>query len=451
MEQKTSTLIGMKGFTVIWIGQFASLLGSAMTNFALTIWAWEATGTATALAMTGLAFVLPSILVSPVAGALVDRWNRKLVMMLSDLAAGLGTIAIFFLYTGGMLQIWHLYIIFTFMGLFQSFQFPAYSAAVSTMLDKEQYGRASGMLSLAQSASGIFAPIAAGILLSVVGTAGILMFDIASFIIAIGALLIVSVPQPVVSTEKQIKSSLLEDSIFGFKYILARPGLLGLQLTFFLLNFTGSLIFPLLAPMILSQTSSNTVILGTVNSAFGAGGVIGGLILSAWGGPKKKVNGVLLGMALSSLLGYTVMGLASTPVFWVAGAFIMMAFNPIINGSNQAIWQSKVPPEMQGRVFSARAFIALVSQPIAMAITGPLADGFLLPGMMEGGSLVPYFGWLVGVGPGEGISLLYLLMGFVGAAFGFGAYLFKEVRDVETLLPDHDEVTGMSSTTAVEV
>jgi MFS family permease len=440
MEKKQSILNGMRGFTVIWFGQFTSMLGSSMTNFALTIWAWETTGAATALALTGLAFVLPNIIVYPIAGALVDRWNRKLVMMLSDLAAGIGTIAILVLFTVGSLQIWHLYIIFTFMGLFQSFQFPAYSAAVSTMLDKEQYGRASGMLSLAQNASGILAPVAAGVLLGVIGTGGIMIFDVITFIIAIGALLIVRIPQPSISVEKNGKSSLLEDSIFGFRYILARKGLLGLQLAFFLINFTGSLCFPLLAPMVLSQTGNNTVILGTVRSAFGAGGVVGGVILSAWGGPKKKVNGVLLGMAFSSLLGFTLLGLAGSVYLWVAGAFIMMAFNPIINGSNQAIWQSKVPPEMQGRVFSARAFIALVSQPIAMAITGPLADGFLLPGMMEGGSLARLFGWLIGVGPGEGISLLFFIMGLIGAVFGLAAYTFKQVRNVEELLPDHDSI-----------
>ena len=449
MEQKSS-LTGMRGFTIIWLGQFTSMLGSAMTNFALTIWAWEETGTATALALTGLAFVLPNILVYPVAGALVDRWNRKLVMMLSDLAAGIGTIAILLLYKADSLKIWHLYIIFTFMGLFQSFQFPAYSAAVSTMLDKEQYGRASGMLSLAQSASGIFAPVAAGVLLGIVGAGGIMMFDIITFIVAIAALLLVHIPQPVVSVETQVKGNLLEDSIFGFKYILARRGLLGLQFAFFLINFTGSLCFPLLAPMVLSQTGNNTVILGTVRSAFGAGGVVGGLVLSAWGGPKKKVRGVLLGMAFSSLLGFTLIGLAGTVYLWVAGAFIMMAFNPIINGSNQAIWQSKVPPELQGRVFSARAFIALLSQPIAMAITGPLADGFLLPGMMEGGSLVPLFGWLVGVGPGEGISLLFLAMGLIGAIFGFGAYMFKEIRDVEEILSDHDAIDTVAEVAVAE-
>ena len=128
----------------------------------------------------------------------------------------------------------------------------------------------------------------------------------------------------------------------------------------------------------------------------------------------------------------------------------MMAFNPIINGSNQAIWQSKVAPEMQGRVFSARAFIALMSQPIAMAIAGPLADGFLLPGMMEGGSLAPLFGWLIGVGPGEGISLLFLFMGLIGALFGLSAYTVREVRDVESILPDHDAIDTSSVVAVAE-
>jgi MFS family permease len=333
------------------------------------------------------------------------------------------------------------------MGLFQSFQFPAYSAAVSTMLNKEQYGRASGMLSLARNTSNIFAPVAAGILLGIVGVGGILLFDIASFTIAISSLMLVSIPQPIVSEQGKGKPSLLEDSLFGFKYILARKGLLGLQLVFFFVNFTGSLCFPLLPPMILSQTGNDTVLLGTVQSAFGAGGVLGGLLLSAWGGPKKKVHGVLAGMALSSLFGLTLLGLAGTIYLWVAGAFVMMVFNPIINGSNQAIWQSKVPPEMQGRVFSARAFIALISQPVAMAITGPLADGFLLPGMMEDGLLASYFGWLIGIGPGEGISLLFLVMGLTGAIVGFSGYVFKQVRDVESILPDHDNITVTPTTT----
>jgi DHA3 family macrolide efflux protein-like MFS transporter len=440
-SSKQPFLSGMKGFTVIWGGQFVSLLGTFMTNFALTIWAWQVTGEATALALTGLAFALPNILLYPVAGALVDRWNRKLVMMLSDIAAGIATLVIFLLFTSGNLQVWHLYVTGAFSGLFSSFQFPAYSAAVSTMVDKKDYTRTSAMLSLAQNTSGILSPVAAGVFLPVIGLRGVLLFDLFSVAVAVASLLIVNIPQPEPKLAKE-RNSLLEDSLFGFKYIRERPGLLGLQLVFFTINFIGSLGFPLLAPMILSRTGDDSVILGTVRSAFGAGGVVGGLILSAWGGPKKRVHGVLSGMALSCLFGYIALGLGSDVYTWSIGAFLMMLFNPLINGSNQAIWQSKVPPEMQGRVFGTRAMIARISQPVAMAITGPLADKFLIPGMLEGGFLVPYFGWLVGIGPGTGISLLWIFLGVIGFVCGVGGYLFKEVRDVESILPDHDGLSA---------
>ena len=425
---------------MIWAGQFLSLLGTRMTNFALTIWAWQATGQATTLAMVQLFYFAPDVLLKPVAGALVDRWSRKLVMVLSDLAAGMGTVAIFLLLSADALQVWHLYAISAFMGMFQSFQFPAYSAAVSTMLNKEQYTRASGMLGLANSASNIFGPAAAGALLAVVGTTGILAFDIISFIAAIAAVLVVSIPQPMSRSAETGKGSLLEDSLFGFRYILARPSLLGLQLVFFFLNFSASLCYPLIAPMILSKTGDDTVVLGSVQSAFGLGGVVGGIVLSAWGGPKKRVNGVLFGMMLSSLLGLTLLGLGGDPLVWMAASFMNMLFIPFVNGSNQAIWQSKVPPEMQGRVFAVRSQIAQISAPVAMAITGPLTDRFLTPTMDVGGSLAPVFGWLVGVGPGAGISLLFVFMGVAGFLTGLVGYLFPQIRNVEEIIPDHDHV-----------
>ena len=434
-EESTLRPAGMRAFTIVWVGQVVSLLGTQMTQFALTIWTWEKTGAATALALGNLFFMAPQMLMSPLAGALVDRWNRKLVMMISDLAAGLATIVIYLLLRAGALEIWHLYAAFAFTGAFQAFQFPAYSAAVSTMIPKEHYTRASGMLSLAQSASGIFGPVATGILLNMVETGGILVFDIASFVVAIAALLLVHIPQPPAQTSE--RKSILEDSLFGFRYILERPSLLGLQLVFFFINFTTVLCFALMAPMILSRTGNDTVVLGSIQSAFGVGGVVGGLALSAWGGFKRRVHGVLGGMILSSVLGTLMMGLGRSAPLWIAAAFFTLAFLPLINGSNQAIWQSKVPPEMQGRVFSARALIAQVSAPVATGIAGPLADGFLLPGMMEGGSLAPLFGWLVGVGPGVGISLLFTTMGLMGVLVGIGGYAFPHIRNVEDIIPDH--------------
>ena len=380
----------------------------------------------------------PSVLASPVAGALVDRWNRKLVMMLSDLAAGVSTLTILLLFVSGRLEIWHLYVTTAFAGFFHAFQFPAYSAAISTMVSKEHYARASGMLSLAQSASGIFAPVAAGILLNYMSFSGIFLLDLTSLALALGALMLVRIPQPQTVTGDVKRNSLLKDSIYGFKYIFKRPGLLGLQLILFNINFTFALCFPLLAPMILGLTGNDMLVLGAVQSAFGVGGVVGGLLLSVWGGPRRRVNGVFIGLTLSSVLGLILLGAGKDVVFWMAGAFVIMFFMPLINGSNQAIWQSKVSPEVQGRVFSARALIAQISAPIAMAVTGPLADNLLIPDMMAGGRLTPAFGWLVGTGQGAGISLLYVFVGFISLFIGLAGYLFRQVRDVEKILPDHD-------------
>ena len=431
--------MGMTAFTIIWAGQFVSLLGTRMSQFALTIWTWEKTGAATTIALANLFFMAPQMLMSPLAGALVDRWDRRLVMMLSDLGAGLATVAIYLLMRTGALEVWHLYAAFAFAGAFQAFQFPAYSAAVSTMLSKEQYTRASGMLSLAQSASGIFGPVAAGVLLNMVRTSGLLLFDIISFVVAISALLMVYIPKP---AEATARNSILEDSLFGFRYILARPSLLGLQLVFFAINFTAVLCFSLMAPMILSRTGNDTLVLGSVQSAFGVGGVVGGLLLSAWGGPRRRVHGVLGGMIFSSLLGVALMGLGRSAPLWIAAGFFSMVFMPLTNGSNQAIWQSKVPPEMQGRVFSTRALIAQISAPVATGIAGPLADHVLLPGMMEGGTLAPLFGWLVGTGPGAGISLLFVAMGLAGILVGLGGLATPHVRNVEDIIPDHDELAA---------
>ena len=179
----------MRSFMVIWVGQMFSLLGTSMSGFGLTVWAYELTGKATALALVGFFFVTPMLIVSPLAGALVDRSNRKLMMMLSDLSSGIATISILALYLAGNLQIWHLYVANAFMGTFQAFQWPAFSAAITTMLPKEQYGRANGLMSLTETGPDILAPIMAGALLGVIGLGGILTIDLVTLSIAILTLL----------------------------------------------------------------------------------------------------------------------------------------------------------------------------------------------------------------------------------------------------------------------
>ena len=433
---------GMTGFTIVWIGQLVSLLGTSMTNFALTIWAFEKTGRATDLALIGFFFLVPLLIVSPMAGAIVDRNDRKFMMMVSDLASGVVTIIVLILYATGMLEVWHLYITAAISGTFQTFQWPAYSAAISTMLPKTQYARANGMISLAESGSGIFAPVLAGALLSYFGLNAVFAIDIISFIIAIGALLVVNIPNPK-RTEAGAESqgSIWKESAYGFRYILARPSLLGLQLLFFGANFMAALGGTVFAPMLLARTGNNELIFGSVQSAGAIGGVIGGLVMSAWGGPKRLVHGVVFGWIISGLT-QSVFGAGQILPVWLVTSFIMSALIPLINGSNQAIWQAKVAPDVQGRVFAIRRLIAWVSTPLAQLIAGPLADYVMEPAMQEGGALAGAFGGLVGTGNGAGMGLMLFVSGILSSLVALAAYSTNAVRHAEDLLPDHEQTAA---------
>ncbi len=433
---------GMFGFTVVWFGQIFSLLGTSMTGFAMTIWAYEQTGSATALALVGFFFMAPMLIATPFTGALVDRSNRKLMMMLSDIASGAASLTLLILFTSGHLQIWHLYITGAVQGVFQSFQWPAYSAAISTMISKEHYGRANGMLSLAETGSHIFAPVLAGALLGIIGVGGILAIDLVTLSIAISALMLVHIPQPKVSVEgRQAQGSLLKEAMYGFRYIFARPPLLALQLTFLTGNFIVGIPYAVMAAMILANTNNNEQSLALVNSVGAIGGVLGGLVMSAWGGPKRRVYGVLGGWFISSLLGLVVMGLGRSPYAWATASFFGTFFIPIVNGSNQAIWQAKVPPDLQGKVFSIRRLIAWFVSPAAMLVAGPLADKVLEPAMrLETSPLATSVGWLVGVGPGRGMALMFVVGGLMTAGVTLSGFFIPILRNAEKLMPDHDAV-----------
>ncbi|MCU0514864.1 MAG: MFS transporter [Anaerolineae bacterium] len=442
-EAQRDTTGGMRAFTVVWIGQLVSLVGTAMAQFGLTIWAYQLTGQATALALAAFFNFVPVLLVTPFAGALVDRWNRKLVMALSDLGAGLATVAVFLLYAAGSLEIWHLYAAGVVTGAFQAFQFPAYSAAISLMLDKKDYGRASGMLQLAEGASGILAPPLAGFLLALIQLQGVLLIDIVTFIIALLALWAVPIPQPARDpAAPHAQNTLWQDAAFGFRYIFARPSLLGLQSVFFCINLLGSFIGVLITPMILERSGQNEALLGLVLSAAGIGGVVGSLWMSVRGGTPRRVDGVLGGMLLSSLFGVVLMSLGSglalplNLAVWWAASFGFAFCLPLINGSNQALWQAKVPPTLQGRVFAARLIIARITVPVALILTGPLTDQVFEPGMQPGGALAGVFGGLLGTGPGAGMALMFLVCGSLGVLVSLGGYLFPAIREAEQRLPD---------------
>lgn len=436
-------LSGMTGFLLIWIGQFVSILASGMSNFALTIWMYQQTGSATAMGLMHVFYITPFLLLSPVAGVMVDRYNRKLMMAVSDVLAFTATLGLLILSALGRLEFWHLYFAAIFYGLGNTFQWPAYSAAISTMIPKEQYGRANGLMSLMEAGPGVLAPLTAGALLPLITLNGILLLDVVTFVLAVGALLLVFVPQPVRTAEGEAaRGGMLKEAAFGFKYIFQRPSLLGLQLIFFAGNLFSGIAFTLVAPMILARTDQNSLIFGSSQTAGAIGGVLGGVLMSVWGGFKRRVHGVLLGWMLVGVE-FLLIGLGRSLPLWALGMAFGGLVGALINTSNQSIWQAKVAPDLQGRVFSSRRLIAWFTQPISPVIAGTLADFALEPAMRNPDSfLAQTFGGVFGVGPGAGMSLLIVLcaLGAIGA--GLVGYSFRPVREVETLLPDHQQPVG---------
>ena len=427
---------GFPAFTLVWLGQLVSVLTTQMSGFALSIWIYEKTNSATALGLAQVFFITPFLIISPIAGAMVDRYDRKWMMALSDMSAGLATLALLGLQAAGMLEIWHLYAAALLQGLGNAFQWPAYSAAISLMVPKEQLGRANGMMSLIEAGPAVLAPLMAGALLPVIGLTGILSLDVVTFVVAVLVLIVVIVPRPQTSSVgAQARGSILKEAAFGFRYIFARPGLLGLQLLFFFGNLFLGVTNTLTQPLVLAKTSNNELTLGLVLSVGAIGSVVGAVLMSAWGGFKRRVYGVLSGWMVVAV-GVLIFGLSSSVPGWIVGAVIMFSVGPIMNASNQAIWQSKVEPDVQGRVFSARRLIAWFSNPISPIIAGVLADQVLEPGMRAGGSLAPVFSPLVGSGPGSGMALMFILVAGLTALSGAVAFAFPVVRDVESRLPD---------------
>ncbi len=208
---------------------------------------------------------------------------------------------------------------------------------------------------------------------------------------------------------------------------------------FFVGNLFAGIGFTLLAPMVLSRTANDSLMLGSVQTAGAIGGVIGGIAMSAWGGFKRRVHGVLAGWAISGL-GMAIVGLAGGLPIWVVGIIVTALVGSLINGSNQAIWQAKVAPDVQGRVFSARRLIAWFTNPISPIIAGTLADFVLEPQMRAASNLSETFGWLVGTGPGAGMGLIIFFCGLFSALIGLAGYFIPAIHNAETLLPDHDEL-----------
>jgi len=434
----------MFGLTIVLLGQAVSILASSMTGFALSVWVFQQTSSATSLGIMQTAFTLPYLLIIPLAGVMVDRYNRKLMMAVSDLAAGLGTLAILFLLTTGNLEIWHFYLVNAIIGLGNAFQWPAYSAAITTMVPKEQYGRANGMMSFVQAGPGVVAPLLAGALLPLIGLNGILWIDVITFVLAIGVLMLVHIPPPRQTEEgRQSRGSLLQEAGFGFKYIFQRPSLWGYVIMLFVANlFLG---FPnsVHVPMILLRTDNSSIILGAAETAGAISWTVGSLLMSAWGGPRRRIHGALLGWIGYCVFGNVIFGLGTSLQVWIPAILLAGLGSNIGIATSQAILQSKVAPDVQGRVFSARRMLTWFPDTFTPILGGLLADRIMEPAMLGQGWLAKMFGWMVGNTPGSGMALIMIVFGILTILAMLSGYIVPQIRNIEDLLPDHDQLADV--------
>ena len=424
----------MKTFAIIWLGQVVSLVGSGLTSFALGVWVFERTGSATEFALIGLAAVLPRVLLSPLAGTIVDRWDRRRVMILADLGAGLSTLLVILLLATGRLELWHIYALTLVSAAFGTVQWPAFMAVTTLLIPQRNLGRANGMVQFGQAASEILSPALAGFLMGPIGLEGVILIDVTTFVFAVGTLLLVRLPRPAAgATDTPEKGALWQDLTFGWRYIFARPGLRGLLLFFAAVSFLWGMVGALIVPLILSWTSSD--VLGAVISIAGVGMLVGSLVMTIWGGPRRRINGIF-GFELLSGVCFLLIGLR--PSFWpvAAGAFGAHVTIAIVFGSNQAIWQSKVAPDIQGRVFAKQQMVTRAASPLAYLLAGPLADKVFEPFMAGDGALATGFGQMPGTGAGRGIGLLFVLMGVAKIAVSLAGTLNPRIRHVEDELPD---------------
>lgn len=393
-----------------------------MTEFALILWAWNLTSSTTALALVGFFSQLSRIPVTLFAGVVVDRYNRKRLMLLGDTVAALSTIAIGILYLTNSLQIWHIYLVTSINGGFSQIQQLAYQTSVSLIVSSAQYTRANSMNSAVHYGSSIVAPAFAGFLYPLIQLPGILLLDLITFSVATATILFTRIPQPESATSLE---SIASQLTFGFRHIWRQPQLKVLLLTSALFWFAHDLGGAVYEPMILARTNGNAQVLASTATAAGVGGVIGAISLSALSGSKQsgskqRFRGMLLGF-MGAGLSKAIFGLGRSPQVWLPAQFCSSLNFPLISSSKQAILMEAVAPELQGKVFAADELLIRLVSAIAALMAGPLADLVLEPAMQSNPIFAQILAPAFGSQTGAGIAVLYVLCAIAMLLIGIAA------------------------------
>jgi len=420
---------GLGNFLLVWFGQVVSGVGSRLSTFALGIWVFTTTGSSTQFALIFVALAVPPLLLAPFAGALVDRWDRRLTMIGCDLISALITLVLAGLLLIDQLAIWHIYLGVGITSIATAFHMPAYASSIPLLVEKEKLPRINGMVQMSYAIGQILGPLLAGVLVNLISLEGVLFVDALTFLAAVFALYRAKVPKPNRHVTDE-DANLWKEAAVGWRYVKNRPGLMGLLTVLGVNNFFFGIASIAITPLVLSF--STTEMLGIQFAMGGVGFLLGGLLIATWGGPKSRINGVLLS---SVIAGVCIAAHGVIPSFILiafTGFFLFMTI-PVINASNDSLWQSKVPTELHGRCFAIQRVLTQSAMPVGIALAGPLMEFVFEPTLRQGGSLVDSVGEIIGVGPGRGTGLLFIVLGLLMVLVAILAYGIKAVRNVERL------------------
>lgn len=433
-DPATTSITRYRTFLIVWSGQLVSIIGTSLTWFGLAVWVYLETGSVTQLSLMMLASSLPRILLAPVAGALVDRWDRRWAMILSDGASGIGTVVIAIAFMTDTMSIGLLIVMAGVISAFEAVHWPAYQASMSLLVPKERYSQASGMVQMAEAAGQLLAPLLGGAVVAVGGVAVLLAIDVASFMVAVVTLVVVRFPRPTrTDVGAASAGTLWQESMFGFRYIWRKRPLLSLLIAFSALNLVLGFIGPVFIAYMLSFTSETTM--GLIMSLGATGMLVGSIVASS---VKVTDRRILRIVGATAVLGAMLILVGSSTMLVVVliALWVGMLVVPYASAMSQSIWMAKVEPDVQGRVFSVRAMIAQITNPVALAMTGLLVDRVFIPLMASDSGLASAFARLTGRGPSAGYGAFFVAIGIACILVAIAAWSFAPLRNLERDLPD---------------
>ncbi|MNM72565.1 Tyrocidine synthase 3 [compost metagenome] len=432
--QKKVGVPNLKMFFMVILGQLMSILGPGLTGIAIGVWVFAQTGFVADFAVISSASLIPGILVLPIAGAIVDRYDRRLVMLFSDIMMALPIAALAILMATGSLEVWHIYVTSAVGSIARSFHRPAFIAAIAQIIPKQYLGHANGIVQLATSTSEMISPLIGVAMYSMIGMTNIFILDFASFLIAIVTLALVRFPNMLFHRREE---TFVKEVLMGWKFIIRRPGMLYMIAFFFVGNVLFGLSTVLIQPLVLSFATPQD--LATVTTLGAIGAMTGGLLMSIWGGTKRMASG-MVGFVILEGFFMIISGFRPSVFITAVGIFGVWFSVTLVNTHWQSLIQSKVGLELQGRVLATNQMIAMSSMPLGYLIAGVLADNVFGKAMNEGGMLADTFGPILGVGPGRGIGLLIVCVGILVMIWATIGFNFKPLRymedDLEDAIPD---------------